>query len=273
MRIIVCEICKEKKKYFAKNKCKTCYVREKYHEMYPLSKYAGKRIKLKCKLCGYNFELIPWKVRQIQSRKNHNPLTCSPECRYALIQQKYLKHCKCGCGNILINQYEKRIGFRAYHDKERIKKAQIIKAKKAIINTQKKLIKRYGVDNPSQVPGAMEKRRKTWLKKYGTINVASLIKSPTSIEIKMKKVLESLNLDFEEYFKLNGWVWDFCIPNKRVLIECDGDYWHNYPTGSKSDHIKNKWVKNNNWKLLRFWERDINKNIELCEQKVRQEVM
>lgn len=68
-------------------------------------------------------------------------------------------------------------------------------------------------------------------------------------------------------------LYDFKISGKNILIEIDGDYWHcnpntkfaipTYVAQKKNliqDEIKNKWCLDNNYKLLRFWESDINNN-------------
>ena len=52
----------------------------------------------------------------------------------------------------------------------------------------------------------------------------------------------------------------------NLVIECDGDYWHKYPTGSEKDHIRTKELIEKGFKVLRLWEREI-KTIELNDFK------
>jgi len=47
------------------------------------------------------------------------------------------------------------------------------------------------------------------------------------------------------------------IPSMNLVIECDGDYWHKYPTGNELDHIRTKELLEKGFKVLRLWERDI----------------
>jgi very-short-patch-repair endonuclease len=67
--------------------------------------------------------------------------------------------------------------------------------------------------------------------------------------------------------------YDFYIPQSNLLIEIDGDFWHCNPNSKYSvpqystqlknisrDQEKNKWASDNGYKLLRFWETDINNN-------------
>ncbi len=57
---------------------------------------------------------------------------------------------------------------------------------------------------------------------------------------------------------------DFYLPEFRVVIECDGDYWHNRLDTKKEDKEKNELFKKNRYKVYRFWEHEINKSAENC---------
>lgn len=96
----------------------------------------------------------------------------------------------------------------------------------------------------------------------------------TDIEIKTKEFLNELNVKYIfQYFlqnKQNKYCFDFYIPDKKLLIEVDGDYWHGNPKiyktlnkdqiyNKKRDERKNKFVKELGLNLLRFWGSDIHK--------------
>jgi very-short-patch-repair endonuclease len=73
---------------------------------------------------------------------------------------------------------------------------------------------------------------------------------------------------------------DFCFPEKRLVVEADGDFWHANPEFMKEkgktelysmqkktvvrDKSKNTYLKNHEWAILRFWERDIKDKSENC---------
>lgn len=88
----------------------------------------------------------------------------------------------------------------------------------------------------------------------------------TSIELKMKKLLELQNIEyiFQHPLEKIGIV-DFYIPSKKLIIECDGCYWHKcstcHPlratTKSTRDAIKTKKFRALGYTVLRFWEHDI----------------
>jgi DNA mismatch endonuclease (patch repair protein) len=83
----------------------------------------------------------------------------------------------------------------------------------------------------------------------------------TSIEIAVQNELYNRNIKFNTQLPLlKICIADiFIAPN--IVIFCDGDYWHNYPDGLERDHAQNKALSDAGYIVLRFWERDIKKNI------------
>lgn len=80
-------------------------------------------------------------------------------------------------------------------------------------------------------------------------------------------------------------IYDFKIKGKNILIEVDGDFWHCNPNSKFSeaiyesqksnliqDKIKNKWCVDNDFKLLRFWESDINNNLDSVIEILKKEL-
>ena len=95
----------------------------------------------------------------------------------------------------------------------------------------------------------------------------------TKPHLELKKILNSLGFIFEEEFTLGYWSFDFYLVEYDILVEADGDYFHvnprKYTDGPKTktqkvnhlrDKKKNKYCKDNNRTLLRFWEYDILNN-------------
>jgi very-short-patch-repair endonuclease len=93
----------------------------------------------------------------------------------------------------------------------------------------------------------------------------------TSIELKMEEQLQKLKLNYEKqkFIKDVGFV-DFFLPEYDLIVECDGDYWHNLPD-SKSKDINRDFssVFLHKYKTVRFWEHEINTDIEGCLRKIR----
>jgi len=65
--------------------------------------------------------------------------------------------------------------------------------------------------------------------------------------------------------------YDFKIKDKPFIIEVDGDFWHGNPNTKshfdkvvivkENDLLKKEMAKNRGYKVVRLWERDINKDI------------
>ena len=76
---------------------------------------------------------------------------------------------------------------------------------------------------------------------------------------------------------------DFAFPKYNLIVECDGDYWHGNPKiykklseGQKikkrKDKSNEKIIKSRGWRILRFWESEINKDISNCVNMVERMV-
>jgi len=101
---------------------------------------------------------------------------------------------------------------------------------------------------------------------------AHLIKNKTKLEKEFQTILNSLGVSYIFQYAVNGYNYDFYIPDKNILIEVDGDWWHCNPKLNiqpvyesqkhtiEHDLIKNKIALDNGYQLLRFWEQDITSN-------------
>jgi very-short-patch-repair endonuclease len=85
----------------------------------------------------------------------------------------------------------------------------------------------------------------------------------TKIEVKIQTFLKELNLSYVPHMMIytkNFWHrCDAYVLGLNIVIECDGDYFHKYPTGTDRDHILTKEMTEAGVKVLRMWEKDINK--------------
>jgi len=90
----------------------------------------------------------------------------------------------------------------------------------------------------------------------------------TSIELKTADYLDKLNIKYDPQHYIEsswgGYSLDFYLPNYKLVIECDGCYWHNcYECGfsdenerNRIDKSRNTYLINKNYNLLRIWEHD-----------------
>lgn len=99
-----------------------------------------------------------------------------------------------------------------------------------------------------------------------------LIKTESKLEKEFQSILNGLGISYIFQYIVNGYNYDFYIPDKNILIEVDGDWWHCNPKLNiqpvyesqkhtiEHDLIKNKIALDNGYQLLRFWEQDITSN-------------
>ena len=95
-------------------------------------------------------------------------------------------------------------------------------------------------------------------------------------------------IDFIHQYKfMNKFMCDFCFPKQKIVIECDGDFWHANPNEfsnkeklhphqiksisrdkSKTAYITK--IDQGSWTLLRFWESDIEKDVSKCVDRIEE---
>ena len=102
----------------------------------------------------------------------------------------------------------------------------------------------------------------------------------SQLEYKFETLLDLLEIKYTHSFYIPSIkkIYDFYLLDYNILIEIDGDFWHcnpiKFPTPTCktqeiniiNDEFKNNWAQENGYKLLRFWEDDINNNIKLVKQ-------
>lgn len=71
--------------------------------------------------------------------------------------------------------------------------------------------------------------------------------------------LKEEKISFEYEYKIGKFWADIYIPNYNMLIECDGEYWHNYPNGTEKDFRKIEFYKKAGFNVLNLWNSVINK--------------
>lgn len=99
----------------------------------------------------------------------------------------------------------------------------------------------------------------------------------TTIEDKIENLLKKLNIKYiYNYINKNQFDFKTNINNKTILIEADGDYWHKSSKRCFDINIRNmkrledkikddNIMKNKNYIVIRFWEYNINNNIDIIE--------
>jgi very-short-patch-repair endonuclease len=181
--------------------------------------------------------------------------------------------------------------YRKMNKKEREKRKQKLRSVWAKPNMRRKLMKlsKIGLKaamSPeackkkiaaANTPEAKNRRRMRMLRTLKSMPKVS------TLNIRFKEALSRIGLFPKTEYQIDFYLVDFCFPDKKVVVEVDGDYWHGNPeiygelnkTQKRvmfKDRREKTFLENRGWKLLRFWEKDINKSIKRCVKKVQEVV-
>ena len=91
----------------------------------------------------------------------------------------------------------------------------------------------------------------------------------TDIEEMMMEALAKNNVEVVEQYPIRckyGYIADFAIPDKKIIIECDGEVWHKL--GNSRDRKRDAVLKKLGWKVIRFRGNEIKNDAQLCVGKI-----
>ena len=107
--------------------------------------------------------------------------------------------------------------------------------------------------------------------KSTTINQAkNLRKNMTPQEIKLWNILRNNNLNglkFRRQVPIGNYVADFVCEMRNLIIEIDGGQ-HNTPEILQYDNNRTAFFETKKYKVIRFWNNDIDNNIEGVVEKI-----
>lgn len=103
------------------------------------------------------------------------------------------------------------------------------------------------------------------------------------LELAGRTLLNELNIEFLEQTLVCGkFVVDVLIPDKKIVIQWDGDYWHGNPNflkNGKPNKLQNKNIEKdirvnneltkNGYRVLRFWQSDVDNNPEFVVETIK----
>lgn len=92
----------------------------------------------------------------------------------------------------------------------------------------------------------------------------------TSIELKVEEELKRRGIIYQPQWPLfKVAIVDFYLPEYRIVIQCDGDYWHNLSGVREKDKRQDKILTLNGLNVHRFWEHEINEDVKKCLDTVK----
>ena len=131
----------------------------------------------------------------------------------------------------------------------------------------------------------MSKRTKEQI----SYNMSRIRSNGTAIEKKLGKAIWTAGLRYRKNYKKVKGKPDFVITKHQVVIFCDSSFWHGYKNMTtkrhnfksneefwvnkilrniKRDKEVNRILRREGWKVFRFWDFQIQKDVNKCVEKV-----
>jgi hypothetical protein len=104
----------------------------------------------------------------------------------------------------------------------------------------------------------------------------------TSIELAVREELTRKGIDFvcnkhlilkDPYGEMVAFKPDILLPDYKIVVECDGDYWHSFEDRQTRDAYRDMVFETNGYIVLHFTETEIKKNLSGCGDQVERMVM
>lgn len=208
---------------------KLCFYKWFSQNMRGKNHFRWKRIERKCPICNKIFYATPSRI------KDNRGKFCSVEC----MGKWYSKHNKKENSPVWLGEVKRKCKTCG---------------KEFLINISK-VKKGEGIFCSKQCAGVYKTKH--------------MKKKATKIEnlIEHELIKNKISYDKQVPILVAYTVVDFLLPNK-VVIYCDGDYWHKLPKVKRRDENQNFLLKSNGYKVFRFSETDIKKSATECIKRV-----
>ena len=261
----------------------------------------------KCNYCGNEFN----SYNGLAKHSAHTHKVSGIELYILVNNITSIPKCKCGCGQELnfqcgkfgeyIQGHAARVNGGFYSEKgakksgetrkKRFESGEICQWNKgkqytdeqynAILIGLKSTSRRAKISNALKGKPKSEAHKKILLETLARNRKEILKGNPSKLEYTFASILESLNMNFIHQYHVDGFEYDFYLPDTNTLIEVDGDYWHANPIKYTDDNLNNMQKKNlgldklknqlaesKGYTLLRFWENDIVNNRIACIEQL-----
>lgn len=123
-------------------------------------------------------------------------------------------------------------------------------------------------------------------------NMSRIRSKDTKIEVELRKELWSRGLRYRKNVKTVTGKPDIAFIGKKVAVFCDSEFWHGYDWEHRKDDIKthrefwipkierniqrdlevNQILEDQGWIVLRFWGKEIQKDISGCADRIEKVV-
>ena len=106
----------------------------------------------------------------------------------------------------------------------------------------------------------LEERRELTKERTDAMHAAVGTDGPTSIEIAIQRALNQLGIEHEVHKVIGYLTVDIYIPELNLVVECDGNYWHNLPEQKHTDIRRDYWLRSQGYRVVRIWGSEINES-------------
>ncbi|AJD91432.1 hypothetical protein JMA_21150 [Jeotgalibacillus malaysiensis] len=208
----------------------------------------GRSEPIVCVICNLKFDT--------NTRPHRKTKTCSDDCEKKLRSKK----------------------TKAWHDSMEINKKQE-HFKRIISKTAKTRRKNKTPSWNSGKTGIYSEETIEMIRSATLKQMEEQVFKKTRIEKVLEEYLKEANIEYRYSFILQKRQYDFLLPKYRLIIECDGDYWHANPSvypepadwqieRIKRDLEKNEIAKRSGYRIVRFWENDILNNFNYVKSVI-----
>lgn len=184
-----------------------------------------------CKVCGKKF----WATKP---QIDHGfGIFCSRKCQHETYPKQAKKVCpKCGKIYFVCRAWGKKRVFCS-------KKCQDDSMRDYVSSVCRKCGKKF------------ELTRSDWNRGRGNFcsyRCYLTYRGPSTLEEKMERVLNIIGIKFEREIKFKRFHVDFLVDKLKLVIECDGEYWHMMPKIQDRDRRKEEYLESLGYRVLRF---------------------
>jgi len=195
------------------------------------------------------------------------------------IRKKISKKLK---GRVFSTQHKEKIsrarmGFK--HSEKTIKKMSLAKSGKNNPFYGKHHTEKHKKKMSDLLSGRKHsKEAKQKMKKTRLLQI--IPKKDTSIEVLMQNELKNRGYKFKTHAivlknnsNIRPYQCDILLPKQKIIIECDGNFWHDYPHHRKTDIKHTQELTKEGNIVLRYWGNEIKGNVEGCVNEIEDVIL
>lgn len=205
-----------------------------------LSQRFRKRVTLTCQTCGKSYEQIP-------SLANTSKY-CSRECQGAAKSKSGRVTMTCKVCGKEFDRLVSRAGDCCSYECQGVASRTRFTRNCEVCGQPFEVMPK---DSDSARYCSIECKQEAWI---GQVRPYIGKRGPTQPEKDVQKTLEQLKVDYVSQVTIGRYLVDFLLPDKQIVIEVDGDYWHSLPESQKRDAQKDKYLSRSGYTVVRITE-------------------